>query len=901
MLDADGEPRCEGRRLQDHRWIPPGWKHRALMAVTALCIVHPATCQPTIDIPIGVLLPLNNPYFNVSMRRALDLTLTDLNTDPSYRLSFPNGTLARYRLRYADSRGSMSGAVEGAMELARGSGADAPPVVGIVGEFSSGRSAPVALAMGSFGVWQCGTATNPDLSDKTQYPYFFRTIPSDKAQAQALVSYVQRFGWKQVGLITVNTGYGFGISYNFLKLATAVNITVLRNEAYNPDDTNFRLQMQSLHQADARVIIAVAYDADMVRMLREARKWGLVSNAHVWIGSEAVEPVHDLVYGETASQYTDADRSNIAGLQLCAAYERGGAVYEAFNARYLALYAEQPKTYSWTFRDCLLAMHYGFARLAERGVEAAEVVGRRTGVGVGEFLEGGFEGATGWVRFDENGDRINGYVFKNVVNGVLVETLLVTPNQTFVPFRDVVFYGGSTVPPPDGLVPDRQLLELFGAFGLTTIVAVGVMVTVSLASVAGLVVLRNEPAVRRAGMGLYATMGVGLALQYFGVFGHLGRYEVNLACGVQEWVGWIGHSVFMQGAISKAWLVFRTFDSDKDKIVQVLPYLKDHNLLLLSTPLTLLNFLIISLSATLDPLRPVLASRHPTEFHYECRSRSYAFEMGIYGLLLAYNGTLVLSCLVLCALGWFSSSVFRESVFILYACVNVCLCNAIRLGIEVSGSGSFVTTVTLRVLLTYFGTTIGYALTVGRIVLLALRYRNGDMKAEAAKSSRNILNECSSLLDPSKLGEDGGPSYLSIMVPVKDGTRRLARWVNRKVMYSVSHGTLLFIHPRVGNGDVLQTDHPSFKVAKSETFPESVEVRCSDRFFVLQMPSAADVDSFLALFRPGKSRSLGEIRHRSLSRRRSTRKEEATGSVSGTREVEFLSYLAVRRTSAAAT
>ena len=51
-------------------------------------------------------------------------------------------------------------------------------------------------------------ASCPCLSDRTKFPNFFRTIPSDIYQARAMAQLAIRFNWTWVGAVVANTDYG---------------------------------------------------------------------------------------------------------------------------------------------------------------------------------------------------------------------------------------------------------------------------------------------------------------------------------------------------------------------------------------------------------------------------------------------------------------------------------------------------------------------------------------------------------------------------------------------------------------------------------------------------------------------------------------------------------------------
>ena len=51
-------------------------------------------------------------------------------------------------------------------------------------------------------------ASCPCLSDRTKFPNFFRTIPSDIYQARAMAQLAIRFNWTWMGAVIENNDYG---------------------------------------------------------------------------------------------------------------------------------------------------------------------------------------------------------------------------------------------------------------------------------------------------------------------------------------------------------------------------------------------------------------------------------------------------------------------------------------------------------------------------------------------------------------------------------------------------------------------------------------------------------------------------------------------------------------------
>ena len=98
------------------------------------------------------------------------------------------------------------------------------PVMGVVGTVSSQTATSVASLLRLFRLPQISYgATSPDLSDRDEYEYFMRTVPSDDCQAEAIVDIIHQLGWTSVFLISSSGNYGERIRERFVGLAKNPN------------------------------------------------------------------------------------------------------------------------------------------------------------------------------------------------------------------------------------------------------------------------------------------------------------------------------------------------------------------------------------------------------------------------------------------------------------------------------------------------------------------------------------------------------------------------------------------------------------------------------------------------------------------------------------------------------
>uniref|UniRef100_A0A914ULZ8 Receptor ligand binding region domain-containing protein n=1 Tax=Plectus sambesii TaxID=2011161 RepID=A0A914ULZ8_9BILA len=105
------------------------------------------------------------------------------------------------------------------------------PVVGVIGGSYSSVSVQVANLLRLFHIVQISPAsTNADLSDKTRFEYFARTVPSDNFQARAMVDICASFNWTYVSLVYSAEEYGELAADTFKKEARKQNLCIATEE-----------------------------------------------------------------------------------------------------------------------------------------------------------------------------------------------------------------------------------------------------------------------------------------------------------------------------------------------------------------------------------------------------------------------------------------------------------------------------------------------------------------------------------------------------------------------------------------------------------------------------------------------------------------------------------------------
>ncbi|XP_030599484.1 extracellular calcium-sensing receptor-like [Archocentrus centrarchus] len=161
-------------------------------------------------------------------------------------------------------------------------------VVAAVGDSGSTPSISISRLISSFNIPQVSHfATCACLSDKQQYPSFFRTIPSDHFQAAALAKLIKHFGWTWIGAVRSDSDYGNNGMESFLEAAQREGICVEYSVSFYRTHPQSRIQRVAdvIRRSKAVVVVAFASFGNMKILLEELSREP--SPPHQWIGSES--------------------------------------------------------------------------------------------------------------------------------------------------------------------------------------------------------------------------------------------------------------------------------------------------------------------------------------------------------------------------------------------------------------------------------------------------------------------------------------------------------------------------------------------------------------------------------------------------------------------------------------
>ncbi|KAI8892437.1 periplasmic binding protein-like I [Globomyces pollinis-pini] len=519
-------------------------------------------------------------------------------------------------------------------------------VLSVIGSGMSRLSIINSLISNPYGIVQCcGSSTNAQLSSKTQYPTFFRTIPTDNSAAAAMVGYIAASGWSSIALIYSNEPYGQGIANTITILCRSQNITI---QSVSPFDIGgnpaaARDIILNILDLDSKIIVYLGYPVEYGTLIEEAIKYGVFGNGYVWILSDA-----SIGYKEDLPNTFQ----KLAGSLLFIPQEAIGPQALEFNDYYSQnrlksnfTYrnetATSPTTFSYFFATCVDLMINGFDRLLKSN-DSFTVDDLATGklnhllTVPDSFQFPNLETPSGIVKSDENGDRIGNFDILNIQpdgNSLIVSTWTDGKRIDLAPYY---YPGGSSIQPKDRVIVEDIAIyaQLGGTLSILSIIFFVIVGLVWLITFVGTIKYRNSIVIRKSSGSIGLIMQLAMLLANFQFLIMIGK-PTPAICLLDSVILPISFSAYYGVLLMKSFRLFRVLNfttANKWSNNKVVCYG-----LLWSIP----TIVIVIVWNAMDMPMPSTIKLSYNSYYWTCKSKE--IQSPVIASLLIYNGFILLS------------------------------------------------------------------------------------------------------------------------------------------------------------------------------------------------------------------------------------------------------------------
>lgn len=316
--------------------------------------------ESTKTIKIGFMGPLTGDAasYGESIKRGVDLAVKEMG-------------LANVSVIYEDSKCEAKDAVNAINKLI-----NIDKVVAIVGDVCSGATLAAApVAEKNKVVMISPASTSPKITEAGDY--IFRVVPSDALQGEFGAKLVIKKGYKKLAILYGNEEYGVGfekvLRENFKKLGGEV----VASESFERGATDLRTQIAKIKAAKPQAIYIISNSPDSaVSALRQLKE---LKVGAVLFGSEGLK----------SADIIDGAKEAAEGLIVTSVTSGTGD----FISRHVKEYNLEPGPFAAFGYDAFKAIALAVKKGAVNSEEIKKALYDLT-----------FDGATGFVDFDANGD-----------------------------------------------------------------------------------------------------------------------------------------------------------------------------------------------------------------------------------------------------------------------------------------------------------------------------------------------------------------------------------------------------------------------------------------------------------------------------------------------------------------
>ncbi|KAI9487659.1 MAG: periplasmic binding protein-like I [Benjaminiella poitrasii] len=289
-------------------------------------------------------------------------------------------------------------------------------VIGVIGDISSSWTSLSALMTSTLEIPQCSfTANAIAFSDKTQYKYFFRTIPTQVIVADVMLSFAAKQGWNKLGVLYTDDPLGQQFYQRALLQAVGMDLHILRYQSIESTDNKDDVAnaLKNITNGGARIIMVAATAKPQTQIMLQAHEMGLVSKDYVWLMlGDTTEELQAAVGSYNTNHSTEINYAvDYQGLFMFDYWLSldGYAPFEKFMSEWITM---DPDALAYS---CMMIMAEGFGKIINNSKNQTDELLRLASGELGDEMlptafNIGYVGPQGPMTYDSNGDLTTGYI-----------------------------------------------------------------------------------------------------------------------------------------------------------------------------------------------------------------------------------------------------------------------------------------------------------------------------------------------------------------------------------------------------------------------------------------------------------------------------------------------------------
>lgn len=335
-------------------------------------------------IKIGVITPLTGDLANygIGTKNAIQLAVDEINLNDK-----------KFELVIEDSPCNANNAVTVANKLVNIDKVDL-----IIGPMCSSELLAMAPTINDNKIVLISSSTtSPDIT--TAGDYIFRNVASDDLRAKVFAQYIfNEKNIKEIAIIYENDDAGVGYKEAFVKEYEKIGGKVVIAEVYEKDTSDVRTQLAKIKAKNPTSILMISYPSETGIILKQSKELGIKSNFfegfEIMMDPQVAQIAGDAVNGVIYIQSATFDNQ----------------LNEEFKEKYKTKYGIDPAYYSVEAYDIMKI--YDSVVKSKKDVKTV-----RSNL----YNLKNFQGASGIITFDANGDVVKPFEIGEVQNRVLVK------------------------------------------------------------------------------------------------------------------------------------------------------------------------------------------------------------------------------------------------------------------------------------------------------------------------------------------------------------------------------------------------------------------------------------------------------------------------------------------------